>query len=164
MRFCKDNKENNILDQSDLPPDTDSHLGDTFDQEDGCSPLHKKLKSDFFSFMPPTTLSKSRHRSGAVHDVDIYLSEPCEEMSINPLEYWKSNTVRLSSLANAATKYLAIPSTSAPVERLLSIAGKVYRPDRCSLNDSTFETLMMIKHIEKVICNVMHYTGKVIVM
>ncbi|CAC5410168.1 unnamed protein product [Mytilus coruscus] len=44
-----------------LPKNTtgalDSHLGFTFDQEDGCSPPPKKLKSDFFSFMPPTTPS-----------------------------------------------------------------------------------------------------------
>ena len=35
---------------------------------------------------------------------------------------------------------------SAPVECLFRIAGKVFRPERCSLKDDTFEKLnMMIK-------------------
>jgi hypothetical protein len=33
----------------------------------------------------------------------------------------------------------------APVERLFSIAGKIFRPDRCLLTDTTFETLLLIK-------------------
>ena len=37
-------------------------------------------------------------------------------------------------------------ATSAPVECLFSTAGKVFRPERCSLKDDTFEKLnMMIK-------------------
>jgi hypothetical protein len=34
---------------------------------------------------------------------------------------------------------------AAPVERLFSIAGKVFRPDRMHIKDETFETIMMLK-------------------
>ncbi|CAG2247836.1 unnamed protein product [Mytilus edulis] len=44
-----------------------------------------------------------------------------------------------------AVQYLAIPATSAPVERLFSTAGKTFRPERCRLADGTFEKLMMVK-------------------
>jgi hypothetical protein len=50
-------------------------------------------------------------------------------------------------LAKLATKYLSVPASSAPVERLFSIAGKVFRPDRMRMKDETFETLMMLKSI-----------------
>ena len=74
-----------------------------------------------------------------------FLSEPCTEMSENPLMYWQINSNKFPLLSNLARKHLAIPATSAPVERLFSIAGKVFRPVRCRLNDKTFEQLMIIK-------------------
>ena len=40
-----------------------------------------------------------------------------------------------------ACQYLQIPASSGPVERLFSIIGKVFRPDKCSLNDKLFEIL-----------------------
>ena len=33
---------------------------------------------------------------------------------------------------------------SAPVEQLFSVAGKVFRPERCRLKDETFYRLMFI--------------------
>ena len=55
------------------------------------------------------------------------------------------NNNKFPLLSNLARKHLAIPATSAPVERLFSIAGKVFRPERCRLTDKTFEQLMIIK-------------------
>ena len=66
-------------------------------------------------------------------------------MNENPLDYWKQNSERFHGLSVLARKYLALPATSAPVERLFSVAGKTFRPDRCRLSDPTFEKLMMIK-------------------
>lgn len=112
---------------------------------DGCSPPGKKIKTeDFFSFMPSTP-SRKRHRSVLISEVDDYLAEPCTDMSDNPLAFWQINANKFPHLSNLAIRHLAIPATSAPVERLFSIAGKLFRPERCRLNDKTVEQLMMIK-------------------
>ena len=64
---------------------------------------------------------------------------------LSPIQYWKLNEKRLPLLASLSKRHMAIPSTSATVERLFSIAWKIVRPERCSLSDDNFETLMMIK-------------------
>ncbi|XP_071176366.1 zinc finger BED domain-containing protein 4-like [Mytilus edulis] len=113
------------------------------------SPPCKKVRTeDFFSFMPSTPPTRKRNPSGLVNEVNDYISEPCIEMSENPLMYWQVNSSRVSLLSTLAKKHLAIPATSAPVERLFSIAGKVFRPERCRLNDKTFEQLMMIREVQ----------------
>ena len=40
---------------------------------------------------------------------------------------------------------IGVPASSAAVEQLFSVAGKVFRPDRCRLTDKSFETLMFIR-------------------
>ena len=48
-------------------------------------------------------------------------------------------------LSKLAAKYLATPATSAPAERLFSVAGTTFWPERCRLSDANFEKLMNIK-------------------
>ena len=51
-------------------------------------------------------------------------------------------------------KYLAAPVSSAPVERIFSVGGKIFPPDRCCLLDTTFQHLMFIK-LNRHFCNFM---------
>ena len=52
---------------------------------------------------------------------------------------------QLHYLSNKFNSILQIPASSGPVERLFSIAGKVFRPDRCRLTDEMFAKLMFIR-------------------
>ena len=64
-------------------------------------------------------------------------------MSTDPANFWKEHQYQV--LAKLAKEVLAVPASSAPVERLFSIAGKVFTPERCRLTDSRFEQLMFIR-------------------
>ena len=76
----------------------------------------------------------------------MYLSKPClNEEDDDPLQFWKEHQTSYPTLAKLAACYLAIPASSGPVERLFSIGGKLFRPERCRLTDKKFEKLMNIK-------------------
>lgn len=96
-----------------------------------------------FSYMDTQTTSVPIDASS--HELPVYLSAPCLAEGTNPLLFWKENQNRFPNLAVLACKYLAIPASSAPVERIFSVGGKIFRPERCCLNDKTFEELMIIK-------------------
>ena len=78
-------------------------------------------------------------------EVADYLQQPKLSMAQDPLDFWKLNETKFPRLSALATKYLCIPATSAPVERLFSVAGRMFRADRCRLTDARFETLMFLK-------------------
>jgi len=103
-------------------------------------------RSKLFSFMAspqaPVPTSDSDH---IIEELGSYLSEPCAPENADPLEFWRSNAAKYPALARLAKRYLGIPASSTPVERLFSIAGKIFRPDRCSLSDAVFHSLMAVK-------------------
>ena len=74
-----------------------------------------------------------------------YLLKPTIPGNSNPLSFRKEHADTYSKLAVLAMKHLAIPVSSAHVERLFNIAEKVFRPDMCNLFDKTFETLMFLR-------------------
>ena len=48
------------------------------------------------------------------------------------------------TLAVIAKRVLSVPASSS-VERLFSVANKIFRPDRLQMKDTTFEHLIIIK-------------------
>jgi len=52
--------------------------------------------------------------------------------------YWIKSLSKYPNIIQVAASMLGIPASSAPVERLFSVAGKVFRPERCRLKDETF--------------------------
>ncbi len=99
---------------------------------------HQRRKVAFSNLSKKTTAPTSS-------EVTSYLQEELQDEASDPLLYWSSAESRYSKLAKQAQKYLAIPASSAPVERIFSVAGKILRPDRARMTDKTFETLMFCK-------------------
>ena len=63
--------------------------------------------------------------------MDLYLSEDEEDQKCDIMNYWKSNSKRFPKLCKMAVTYLALPASSVPVERMFSIAGKVFTLKKC---------------------------------
>lgn len=104
------------------------------------SPPKKQRK--LFSFMTaPTT----RPQHTIPEEITNYLADPCLPEETDPLKFWDLNRISKPVLSQLAMKYLMVPASSAPVERIFSVAGKVFRPDRCRLSDTIFQGLMFIK-------------------
>ncbi|KAK2163448.1 hypothetical protein LSH36_79g05027 [Paralvinella palmiformis] len=78
-------------------------------------------------------------------EINDHLSQPCTDPSSDRLLYWNSQQRNPHILANTAADYLSVPTSSAPVERLFSVTGRVFHPDRCLLADLTFDRLMFIR-------------------
>ena len=91
----------------------------------------------------PSTASTKN--SDAADEIDMYLSQACLPESADPIQFWHTRSGTFPLLTQLARKYLTVPATSAPVERLFNVAGKVFHHDRCRLTDTQFQRLMFIK-------------------
>ena len=64
---------------------------------------------------------------------------------INLLHWWKENAEMYPAIAKLAHKFLAIPATSAPTERVFSRAGRMLFLKRASLKPEIAQRMMFIK-------------------
>jgi hypothetical protein len=78
-------------------------------------------------------------------EVAEYLSEDKISFNQNPFEWWAGKKSKYPVLAKIARKYLAIPATSTPSERLFSDAGNLLSPKRSRMNAEFFKRMIFLK-------------------
>ena len=91
----------------------------------------------------------SSHRTtqtNATIEVRRYFEEQNIERSKDPPEWWKNNSVRFLKLHRVAKKYLCIPGSSVPSERLFSAAGQLVSERRNRLKPKNIDTLLFLHH------------------
>ncbi|KAF0310619.1 putative AC transposase [Amphibalanus amphitrite] len=93
---------------------------------------------------PPVIALTLRQR--LVAEMAAYMREPREDRAVagRALAYWTGQATK-PLLRHCATHYLAIPASSAPSERLFSVAGRFFTPSRSRLSSEVFEALMAVK-------------------
>ena len=74
-----------------------------------------------------------------------YFRSPSLDYENDPLEWWKLHAADFPHVARTAKAVLSIPASSAPVERIFSSTGKIFRPERTRLTEEKFEQLLFIK-------------------
>ena len=85
--------------------------------------------------------SPRRHSSMAGHQ----FNQGKLDVKANILMWWKLHAMRFPYLSRLARRYLAMPATSASVERLFSVSGQVVTAKRARLDPSTV-TLLVFLH------------------
>ena len=74
----------------------------------------------------------------------LTVQEPTADINASPLEWWKHNGSRYPRLSLLALKYLGIPATSVPSDRVFSKAGEIVSRRRASLKPSNVDCLVFL--------------------
>jgi len=80
-----------------------------------------------------------------VSELDEFAKEKGIELSKCPLEWWAAHADRYPVLAQMARVYLAVPASSAPSERVFSVASLVLTDRMRRLDESRVARLMFLK-------------------
>lgn len=90
-------------------------------------------------------LKKFADVPGEIKDeISQYMSLPAVSVDADPLSWWRQHKAMFPILSRLARKFLAIPATSAPCERVWSTAGNVVTKRRARLTDEHVDCLVFL--------------------
>ena len=108
-------------------------------------PTAKKKKSlaSFFEHGTPTSTTQTQ--TGAVeNELSSYLLSLCVESNADPLKWWKNHEINFPTLSRLAKRYLCVPATSSPSERVFSCSGNIVTCHRASLKPDSVDRLVFL--------------------
>jgi len=131
--------DNNIVENETLPiaePDgsnTDDHC-DLWD-------LHKSLEKK--------RNDERGYNNTAREELRSYLHHDILKLDLDPLIEWEKTKTIFSKLYKLAMKYLVVPGTSVPSERLFGKAGETISKTRNRLTGSRVSKLLFLQSVDK---------------
>ena len=116
---------------------------DEFKESQPNSLISDNIKEDIFFISVPTCSQPIQKNSN--NEFDSYLLLPRAPSKTDILQWWASRKAEYPILAKLARKYLSIPATSVPSERLFSAAGLTITERRTRLNPEYASTILFLK-------------------
>ena len=110
-------------------------------------PLGEKAKRSLGSFFKTSAASPSlpvKLEDVAEAEVNNYLMTPAIDGEDDPLAWCRVHKISYPQLCTMAHKYLCVPATSAPSERLFSIGGNIVTCTRSSLKPAKVNMLVFL--------------------
>lgn len=112
------------------------------------STAHKKRISSIWDSIEKLAASSERRHSTKTANIEEfkrYLREPTCSKDQDPLAFWKeTRKQRFPGLCKMAMKYMGIPATSVPSEKLFSTAGNIVTARREKLTSDHVQQLLFL--------------------
>ena len=113
--------------------------GNFLDSMSGAAPIHVPIAA------APTDVPAPKS------ELERYLALECpaEGKSLNLLLWWKGKEKDFPNLARMARQFLAHPATSASVERMFSLVGRMFGDLQKAVKETTFQENLFAQNIRK---------------
>lgn len=82
------------------------------------------------------------------NELRAYLNKPVINIDDDPLKHWAEIKISFPRVYKIAMKYLVIPATSVPTERLFSKAGATVSKSRNRLSGGTLTKLLFLQSLD----------------
>lgn len=105
----------------------------------------KNFWSDFDNkIMEQMSHTSSQPNAGPYIEMRRYLEEPHIHREDDPLAWWKEHATLFPKLQSLAKRFLCIPASSVPSERLFSKAGELISHRRSSLKEKNVNMILFL--------------------
>nr|XP_024661555.1 zinc finger BED domain-containing protein 1-like [Maylandia zebra] len=124
----------------------------TEETEDGGAaavlPTQKKQRKSLGSFFKKShpTSTGLTEKETVEKELEKYLLAPDADSEMDPLEWWKINNRSFPRVSCLAKRYLCIPATSSPSERVFSTGGNIVTCHRAALKPEAVDRLVFLSH------------------
>ncbi|XP_071051249.1 E3 SUMO-protein ligase ZBED1-like [Onthophagus taurus] len=99
---------------------------------------------EHFDIKAKQEFSASTPTHSAEAQIKQYLDLPLVDRKLNPLDFWESKKEMFPQLYKLANKYLCVPATSVPSERVFSKADELTKDRRSRLSSNMINEIMFL--------------------
>ena len=120
-------------------PDDDSSTGTTTVSQDSINPIWEMFDQQ----VAESTSNRSTSISSFT-ELDQYFKTPVIPRKVDPLQWWKRNSVIFPMISKVAMVYLSTVATSVPSERLFSKAGELVSTKRNRIKEKNVNMMLFL--------------------